>query len=165
MMSMCKVFSCVAGRGCLLRPGHSFRKNISLCPASFCTPKPNLPVTPGIPWLPTFAFQSPILKRTSFLGVSSRRSCRSSQNPYFKLLQHYWSGNRLWLLWYWMVCLGNKQRSFCHFWDCTQVLHLNSLVDYHGHSISSKGFLSTVVDIMVIWVKFTHSSPFQFTNS
>ena len=22
-----------------------------------------------------------------------------------------------------MVCLGNKQRSFCHFWDCIQVLH------------------------------------------
>ena len=27
---------------------------------------------------PTFAFQSPIMKRTSFLGFSSRRSCRSS---------------------------------------------------------------------------------------
>ena len=40
-----------------------------------------------------------------------------------QLLQHYWSGHRLGLLWYWMVCLGNKQRSFCHFWDWTQVLH------------------------------------------
>ena len=29
-----------------------------------------------------------------------------------------------------------------------------------GYSISSKGFLPTVVDIMVICVKFTHSSPF-----
>ena len=29
-------------------------------------------------WLPTFAFQSPIMKRTSFLGISSKRSCRSS---------------------------------------------------------------------------------------
>ena len=27
------------------------------------------------------------------------------------------------LLWYWMVCLGNEQRSFCRFWDCIQVLH------------------------------------------
>ena len=26
---------------------------ISLCPASFCTPRPNLPVTPGISWFPT----------------------------------------------------------------------------------------------------------------
>ena len=34
-----------------------------------------------------------------------------------QLLQHYWLGHRLRLLWYWMVCLGNKQRSFCHFWD------------------------------------------------
>ena len=35
----------------------------------------------------------------------------------------------------------------------------DSFVDYDGYSISSKGFLPTVVDIMVIWVKFTHSSP------
>ena len=36
----------------------------------------------------------------------------------------------------------------------------DSFLDYNGYSISSKGFLLTVVDIMVIWVKFTHSSPF-----
>ena len=29
----------------------------------------------------------------------------------------------------------------------------DSFVDYDGYSISSKGFLPTVVDIMVIWVK------------
>ena len=40
-----------------------------------------------------------------------------------QLLQHYWSGHRLRLLWYWMVCLGNEQRSFCCFWDCIQVLY------------------------------------------
>ena len=37
---------------------------------------------------------------------------------------------------------------------------LDSFVDHDGYSISSKGFLPAVVDIMVIWVKFTHSSPF-----
>ena len=37
---------------------------------------------------------------------------------------------------------------------------LDSFVDYDGYSISSKGFLPTVVDIMVILVNFTHSSPF-----
>ena len=41
----------------------------------------------------------------------------------FQLLQRYWMGQRLGLLWYWMVCLGNEQRSFCCFWDCIQVLH------------------------------------------
>ena len=40
-----------------------------------------------------------------------------------QLLQCYWLGHRLGLLWYWMVCLGNEQRAFCHFWDCIQVLH------------------------------------------
>ena len=58
----------------------SWQNSVSLCPASFCIPRPNLPVTPGVSGLPTFAFQSPIMKRTSFLGVSSKRSCRSSQN-------------------------------------------------------------------------------------
>ena len=37
---------------------------------------------------------------------------------------------------------------------------LDSSVDYDDYSISSKGFLPTVVDITVILVKFTHSSPF-----
>ena len=36
----------------------------------------------------------------------------------------------------------------------------DSSVDYVGYSLSSKGFLLTVVDIMVVWVKFTHPSPF-----
>ena len=67
MIIMCRVFSCVVGRGCLLCPVHSLGKTVSLWPALFCTPRPNLPVTPGSSWLPTFAFQSPIMKRTSFL--------------------------------------------------------------------------------------------------
>ena len=37
---------------------------------------------------------------------------------------------------------------------------LNSFVDHDGYSISSKGFLPTVVDIKIIWVKFTHSGLF-----
>ena len=36
------------------------QNSISLCPASFCIPRPKFPVTPGVSWLPTFAFQSPI---------------------------------------------------------------------------------------------------------
>ena len=40
----------------------------------------------------------------------------------------------------------------------------DSFVDYDGYSISSKGFLATVVDIMVIWVKFTHSCHLLFDH-
>ena len=36
----------------------------------------------------------------------------------------------------------------------------DSSIDYEGYSISSKGFFPTVVDIMVFWIKLTHSCPF-----
>ena len=160
VMSMCRVFSCAVGRGCLLWPLCSLGNTISLCPASFCIPRPNLPVTPGVSWLCTFAFQSPVMKRTSFFIIVLEGLVGLHRIIQLQLLQHYCSRHRLWLPWYWMVCLGNEQRSFCHFWDCIQVCISDSLVDYDGSSISSKGFLPTVVDIMVIWVKFTHSSLF-----
>ena len=75
-----------------------------------------------------FCIQAPIMKRTSFLGVSSRSSCRPSRTIQLQLLQHYWLGHRLGLLWYWMICLGNEQRSFCHFWNCIQILHFRLLL-------------------------------------
>ena len=44
----------------------SWQNCIRLFPALFRTPRPNLPVTPGGSWLPTFAFQSPVMKRNLF---------------------------------------------------------------------------------------------------
>ena len=38
---------------------------------------------------------------------------------------------------------------------------LDSFVDHDGYSFSSKGFLPTVVDIMIIWIKFIHSVHFS----
>ena len=57
----------------------SWKNSLRLYPASFGTPKPNLPVTPGS-WLPTFAFHPPVMKKTSFFDVSSRKCCKSSQS-------------------------------------------------------------------------------------
>ena len=54
----CIVFFRVFGRELTMTSAFSWQHSISLCPASFYTPKPNLPFTPGISWLPTFAFQS-----------------------------------------------------------------------------------------------------------
>ena len=155
-MSMCSLLLCCWKRVFAMTSAFSWQNSISLFPASFCTSRTNLPVIPGVSWLPTFVFQSPIMTRTSFLGLSSKKSCGSA--VHLQLLQHYWLGHRLGLLWYLMVCLGNEQGSFCHFSDCIQVLHFGLFFDHDGYSISSKGFLPTVVDIMVIWVKFTHSS-------
>ena len=58
----------------------SWQKSASLCPAPFGTPRPNLPVTPGVSWLPAFAFQSPMMRRTSFSGAGSRE-CQGSHLP------------------------------------------------------------------------------------
>ena len=49
-----------------------------------------------------------------------------------------------------MVCLGNEQRSSVVFEIASKYCILDSLVDHDGYSFSFKGFLPTVVDIMVI---------------
>ena len=59
-----------------------------------------------------------------------------------------------------MVCLEMNKDHSVVFEIASKYCISDSFVDYDGYSISSKGFLPTVVDIMVIWVKFTHSSPF-----
>ena len=57
----------------------SQKDSVSLCPASFCTPKPNSPVTPDI--LNSY-FCIPVSydEKNIFFSVNSKRSCRSSQN-------------------------------------------------------------------------------------
>ena len=139
----------------------SWQNSINLCPASFCTPRPNLPVTPDISWLATFAFQSPIMKKTSFFWVLVLKGLIGlNRTIQLQLPQRYWWGHRLRLLWYWIVCLRNEQKSFCHFWDCIWVLHFGFFCWLDGYSISFKGFLPTVVHMVVVWVKFTHSTSF-----
>ena len=118
VMSMCSVVSCVVGKRFAVTSIFSWQISVGLFPASFCTPRPDFLVIPGISWLPTFALQSPMMKRyllESLVGLH-----RTVQLQLFKYL---WLRHRLGLPWYWMVCLGNEQRSFCRFWDCIQVLH------------------------------------------
>ena len=160
-MSMCRVISSVVGRWYLLWPVRSLGKTLlAFALFHFCTSRPNLPITSDISWVPTFAFQTPIMKRTSFLGVSSRRSCRSFIEP-FNFSFFSISG--------WGIDLDYSDTENVLSWKQTKIilflrLHPSTafwtVVAYEGYSISSKGFLSTVVDIMIIWVKFTHSSPF-----
>ena len=79
----------------------SWQNFISLCPASFCHPRSNLTVSPGISLLPTFAFQSPIMKRIFFEagGMLVLEGLVGLQRTIqLQLLQHYWSGYRLGLL-------------------------------------------------------------------
>ena len=72
-MSTCRVFSCVVGRGCLLWPVHSLgRTLISLC-LLYSVLQGQICLTPGISWLPGFAFQSPIMKLEHFLELTPKK--------------------------------------------------------------------------------------------
>ena len=66
VLTICRVVSCCWKRVFAMISAFSWQNLVSLCPDSFCTPRPNLPVTPAISWFPTFSFQFPMLKRTSF---------------------------------------------------------------------------------------------------
>ena len=165
-MSMCRVFSCVVGRGCLLWPVCSLGKTLlafallhSIFQGQIC-----LLLQVFLDFL--LLHSNPLEWKGHLFWVSVLKGLVGLHRTIqLQLLQCYWLGHRLGLLCYWIVCLGNEQRLFCCFWDCIQVLCSDSFVDHDGCSISSDGFLPTVVDIMVIWVKFTHSSPFQFADS
>ena len=79
-----------------------------------------------------------------------------------QLLQHYWSGHRLGLLWYWMVCLGNKHSHSVIFEIAPKYCISDSFVDYDAYSISSKGFLPTVVDIITVFgIRFAFPAHFS----
>ena len=91
---------CCLKRMFAMTSAFSWHNSISLCPASFRIPKPNLPVNPGVSWLPTFAFQSPIMKRTSFGVLFLKGLIGLHRTIQLKLLQCYCSGHRLGLLQY-----------------------------------------------------------------
>ena len=157
---MCRVFSCVVGRGCLLWPVHFIGKALlvffllhSIFQGQICL------LLHGFLDFLLFHCSHLLWKGHIFWLLYLEGLIGFHKTVQFQLLQHYWSGHRFGLLYYWMVCkLGNEQRSFCHFWDFIKYCILDSFVDYDGYSISSKGFLLTVVDIMINWVNFTHSS-------
>ena len=81
-----------------LTSAFSWQNSVSLCPASFCTPRPNFPVTPGICWLPTFAFQSPMMKWHVFQGLVLKGLVGLHRTIQLQLLWHYWIGHRFELL-------------------------------------------------------------------
>ena len=160
-MSMCRVFSCVVGKGCLLWPVRSLGKTLLALPCLILYSKAKFACYSRCSLTSYFCIPVPYNEKDIFLGVLVLEGLVGLHRTIqLQLLQHYWSGLRLGLLWYWMVCLGNEQRSFCHFWDCIQVLHsgLFCWLQWLLHFFYS--FLPQLIDIMLIWIKFTHSSPF-----
>ena len=155
---MYRFFSCVVGRGCLLWPVPFLGKMLlNLCPASFFTPRPTcLFLQVSLDFL--LLHSSPLWWKGHHFLVLVLEGLVGLHRTL--LLQHLQLRRRLGLLWHWMVCLGNKQRSCCRFWDFEPKHCISDSCFLWGYSISSKGFLITV-----IWIKYAHSRPFQFTDS
>ena len=123
-MTMYRDFSCVVGRGCLLWPVRFLGKTLlvfallhSVFQGQICL---LLQVFLDFLLLHSIPLQ---WKRHLFWVLVLKGLVGLHSTIQLQLLQHYWLGHRLGLLWYWMVCLRNEQRSFCRFWDCIQVLH------------------------------------------
>ena len=102
-----------------------------------------------------------MMKRTSFWGVSSRKVLCVFIEPF----NFSFFGITGWGLDLdfcdieWFALEMNRDHSV-FFEIAPKYCISDSFVDYEGYSISSKGFLPTVVEIMVIWIKFARSSPF-----
>ena len=109
-MSMCRIISCVIGRGCLLWQVYSLDKILlafALLHSVFQGQK--------CLWL-QLLLDFLLLHSNSlwwnghlFLVLVLEGLVGLHRTVQLQLLQSYWLGHRLGLLWYWMVCLGNKQ--------------------------------------------------------
>ena len=157
-MSMCRVISCVVGRRCLLWSVCSLGKTLlafvllhSVLQGQTCL---LLQVSPDFLLL----HSNPLWWKGHLFGTSSRRT--------YSLLDGSASASSAVLVgaetcvtmilnglpWKWTeIILPFLRPHEPKYWI------LDSSVDYEGYSISSMGFLPTVVDVMVIWIKFTHS--------
>ena len=87
------------------------------------------------------------MKRTSFLGVSSKRSYRDFNFSFFSITG--WGIDLDYRDIEWFALETNKDHSVV-FDIASKYCISDSFVDHDGYSISSEGFLPAVVDIMVI---------------
>ena len=89
------------------------------------------------------------MKRTSFLGVSSKRSCRSSQNRSTSASSALLVGDLDYCDIEWFALETNRDHSVI-FEIASKYFISDSFVDHDVYPLSSEGFLPMVVDIMVI---------------
>ena len=159
----CVVFSCVIGRWCFLWPVRSLGKTLLAFALLhfFFFFKAKFACYSRYLLSSYFCIPVPYNEKDIFLGCFSRRSCRSSLNCSTSASSALLVGgiNLDYCDIEWFALEMNRDH-FVAFEIAPKYCISNFFVDCEGYSISSEGFLPTVLDIMVIWVKFTHSSTF-----
>ena len=158
---MCRVFSCVVGRGCLLWPVHFLGKTLLVFALLHSIFKAKFACYSRCFLTSYFFIPVPYNEKDIFFGVLVLEGLVGLHSTtQLQLLQHYWWGIDLdYCDIEWFALETNRAHSVV-FEMVSKYCILESFVGYEGHSISSKRFLPTVVDTMVIWVKFTHSRTF-----
>ena len=126
-------------------------KLYSLCPASFCTPRPNLSVNSEYLLTSYFCIPVPYNEKNIFFWVLVLEGLVGlHRTVQLQLLQHYcWSIDLDYCDIEWFVLETNRDHSVV-FEIASKYCISDSFVDHDGYSISSKGFLPTVGDIKVI---------------
>ena len=120
VMSMCRVFSCGVGTGYFLWPVPYHGKTLLAFALLHLVFQGQICLLLQVSLDFLLFHSSPLWWKGNLLGVLVLEGLVGLHRAIqLQLLQHYWSGHRL--LWYWMVCLGNKQRLFCRFWYFTPV--------------------------------------------
>ena len=148
---MCRIVSCVVSRLWLVWLVHSLGRTLSLCPASFCTPSLNFPVTPGI-LTSYFTFQSPWQKIHLFIFIFFMLILGlvicivPFSFSFFSIFA--WRIHLDYCYIEWFALEMNRDHSVV-FETASKYCISDSFGDYEGYSISSKGFLSIVVDVVV----------------
>ena len=138
-MSMCRVFSCVVGSGCLLWPVCSLGKTLLAFALLHSVLQGQICLYSRYLFTSYFCIPVPYNEKDIFFWVLVLKCLVGlHRTVQLQLLQCYWLGHRLGLPWYWIVCLVNEERSFCHFWDCIQVLHFTAIykIDHQSYSQS-----------------------------
>ena len=124
----------------------SWKNYASLCPGSFCTPRPNLPVIPG--YLLTFYFSIPVPydEKDIYFGCQFQNVLQVFielfKFSFFSITG--WSIDLDYCDIKWFALETNSDYSVV-FEIAPKNCISDSFVDDDGYSISSKGFLPTVV--------------------
>ena len=153
MRSICRVISCVVGRGCLLWLVYSLSKTLLafallhfVLQGQAC-----LLLQESLDFL--LLYSTPLWwKAHLFLVLVLEGPVGLHGTIQLQLLQHYWWGIDLDYCDIEWFALETKRDHSVICETASKYCISDSLVDYDDYSISSKGFLRTVVDIMVIWI-------------
>ena len=162
-MSICRVFSCVVGRGCLLRPVCYLGKTLLVFALLHFVFQGQTCLWLQVSLDFLLLHSSPLWWKGNlfFFFALVLEGLVGLHRPFnFNFFSvSGWGIDLDYCDIEWFALETNQDHSVT--FEIAPRQHiLNSFVAYEGYSISSKGFLPTVVDTMVIWIKFAQSRPF-----